>query len=94
MITTSHTAASRELTRRTILLQLESASPISLSIDTLHNGLTLGGIVLDRATVLKELDYLQGSELITSEPSELSAGLSRYKLNHAGRSYLEREHLI
>ncbi len=75
--------------RRTILLQLEAASPASLPRSTILVGLETAGFCMDLKELSSELDYLAQKGMITLSRSALSAGELRAKLSADGRDYLE-----
>lgn len=83
----------RQLFRHAILLQLEAASPASLPLETVREGLRLAGHDADEATLVKELGYLEEKGLIASRRPEISHDLPRYRLTATGRDYLEGQGL-
>lgn len=85
--------AERLLSRNAILLQLESALPATLPLETLRQGIRLSGHSLSAPELAKELDYLIGKNLVESTPSLLSQAHLRYHLTPAGRDYLESQGL-
>ena len=80
-----------ELIRRTLLLQLEAAYPVSLPPKTLHQGIQLAGITMDKNELLKELEYLLDKGFITLTQNELCPQHKRYKLSTKGIDFLENE---
>lgn len=79
----------RELLRNAILLQLESASPVTLARTTLRQGIHALGHEVEETALRKELHYLEDKELLSRTRSQVSRGLERYRLTAAGRDYLE-----
>jgi len=83
-----------EVLRRGLLLQLEAAAPVSLSLETLSLGVRTGGFSLSAQAVSAQLDYLVGKNLAEAGNDALSTAHTRWKLTSSGRDYLERNHLI
>lgn len=84
-----------ELFRHAILLQLESASPRSLPIETLKQGIHLAGFEgLSKQGLHKHLAYLVDKGLLEEELSFLSPANKRYRINAKGQDYLSIHHLI
>jgi len=77
--------------RLAILLQLNSARPVSLSESALADGLKIAGLFRGQKNLLSELDYLEMKKFIESSFNELSKSFKRYKLTLAGIEYLENE---
>ena len=80
-----------ELIRQTLLLQLEAAYPVSLPIKTLQQGIQLAGLMVNKNTLLKELEYLLDKGFITLTQNELCPQQKRYKLSTKGVDFLENE---
>ena len=80
-----------ELIRQTLLVQLEAAYPISLPQKTLHQGIQLAGIVIDKNDLIKELEYLVDKGFIVLTQNELCPQQMRYKLSTKGIDFLENE---
>lgn len=80
-----------ELIRRTILLQLEAAYPISLPMETLFQGLQLSGLEVDFRALVKEIAYLQDRGFLLQTCSDLCPQSHRYKLATKGIDFLENE---
>ena len=84
-----------ELFRHVILLQLASASPRSLPVDTLKQGAHLAGFEeLSKHSLHKDLAYLVDKGLLSEEPSFLSPANKRYRINAKGQDYLSTHNLI
>lgn len=84
-----------ELFRHVILLQLESASPRSLPLETLKQGVHLAGFEeLSKQSLHKDLAYLVDKGLLEEELSLLSPANKRYRINAKGQDYLSINHLI
>lgn len=83
----------KELFRHSILLQLEAASPSSLPLVTLWQGIKARGFRVHSEEIEKDLGYLVGKGLVVETRGELSRGLARYELSAAGRDYLEERGL-
>lgn len=85
----------KALLRQGLLLQLEAASPVSLPITTLAQGVRLAGFA-DRldTEVRADLDYLVDKGLAIESTNEISAGLKRWKLTAEGREFLEGKGLV
>lgn len=81
------------LFRNAILLQLESALPASLPLQTLHQGMRLAGHDCPPRILERELDYLVGKHCVCVESSALAHGYTRYRLTAMGRDYLESQGL-
>lgn len=77
------------LIRRSILLQLEAASPATLPVPTILCGLRLSGFDMDEKNLLAHLDYLEQKNMLKKIHSPISAAHIRVKLSADGRDYLE-----
>ena len=85
----------RTLIRNAILQDLEAASPISLPLTTLEQGLRVAhAISATSAQIEKHLSYLVEKGFVEVTASAVSAGDKRYKLTASGREYLESEGLV
>lgn len=82
------------LLRHALLLQLAASTPVALPESTLAEGLRIAGYNTLENELRGHLIYLEEKGCINQLPSELSAGLRRYRISAAGRDYLEREALI
>ncbi len=97
MTTQNHPNTSRqqELFRHLILLQLESASPRSLPIETLKQGIHLAGFEeLPKQSLEKDLAYLADKGFIEEESPLLAPATKRYRLKAQGQDYLETHKLV
>lgn len=77
------------LFRRSLLIQLEAASPASLPLPTLLAGAKLAGFEFDESDIASALEYLRGKNLVEISRSKISAAHVRAKLSPDGRDYLE-----
>lgn len=85
----------QELFRHLLLLQLESASPRSLPLETLKQGVHLAGFEgFSKQSLEKELTYLKDKGLIEEESPLLAPGAKRYRLKAQGQDYLETHKLL
>ena len=80
-----------EFVRRTLLLQLESAYPVSLPIETLKQGVFLHGLPANRRLLEKELAYLQDKGFVLRLSNDICPQAYRYKLSAQGIDFLENE---
>jgi|GEM_PF-3946103 len=78
-------------TRLAILLQLNSARPVSLTESALEEGLKIAELFRGQKNLLAELDFLELKNFIESFSNELSQSSKRYKLTLTGVEYLEKE---
>lgn len=77
------------LFRRSLLIQLEAASPASLPLPTLSAGARLAGFEFDEPDIAAALEYLREKKLVEISRSKISAAHIRAKLSAEGRDYLE-----
>ena len=77
------------LFRRSLLMQLEAASPASLPLPTLSAGAKLAGFEFEEGDIAAVLEYLRGKNLAEISRSKISAAHIRAKLSPDGRDYLE-----
>lgn len=85
----------QELFRHLILLQLESASPRSLPLETLKQGIHLAGFEeLPKHNLEKDLAYLADKGFIEEESPLLAPSTKRYRLKAQGQDYLETHKLL
>lgn len=89
----SQQSSQKQLLRQAILIQLEAASPASLPLDTLLQGINLAGHNVSTTQLLKDLQYLEEKSLINTKPQTLSPGELRYSLSATGRDLLETQGL-
>ncbi|MFI3291737.1 MAG: hypothetical protein R3Y46_07665 [Opitutales bacterium] len=78
------------LLRTAILLQLQAASPIAISMKTILCGLKLAGFDIDETQLLKHLDYLEKKGFVLAKREEISQGDLRYSLSLVAMEYLEQ----
>ena len=74
---------------RSVLMQLEAASPASLPVETLMLGLSAAGLCVGERDLLKAIDYLAQKNMLELARSSISAAHVRAKLTAAGRDFLE-----
>lgn len=77
------------LFRRSILLQLDVAYPVSLSIETISTGLKIAGFDFSENELLSSLHYLSEKGLLSLQISKISAEHKRAKLSALGKEYIE-----
>ena len=77
------------LFRRAILLQLDMAYPVSLSLDTISMGLKISGFNFEEKDFLSSLYYLSEKGLLDLQCSKISAEHKRAKLSAKGKEYIE-----
>lgn len=78
-----------ESIRHHILVQLETAYPLTLPLETLYQGLRLAGLKCNHEEILKQLEYLIDKGFILKITNELCPHNKRYKLSTKGVDYLE-----
>ena len=76
-----------ELLHQNILLQLDAASPASLTLDTILKGIHVSSTQVSAEQVEKALNDLQGKALIEIQTGVLNASIKRYKLSPLGQHH-------
>ena len=77
------------LLRNAILLQLDTAAPASLPLDTILHGLRLAGYNLTQQSLAKEIAYLADKHFLYHSPHPLSPHAARFTISANGRDYLQ-----
>ncbi len=76
-----------------LLVQLERAQPLALSLEWLMRGATLSGSRANKRDIEHELAALQTKGYVVCELNCMHLGLTRYRIGAEGLRYLESENL-
>jgi hypothetical protein len=86
-------AASRELFRQCLLVQLNQAAPYAVPTGLLKVAAITGGFQVSDQELGAELDYLQGKRLAAEDDKLISPENKRWKITADGRDYLAKQGL-
>jgi Fe2+ or Zn2+ uptake regulation protein len=76
-----------ELLHQNILLQLDAASPASLTLDIILKGIHVSSTQVSAEQVEKALNTLREKGLIEIQAGALNASIKRYKLSPLGQHH-------
>jgi hypothetical protein len=86
-------AASRELFRQCLLMQLEQAKPYAVPVSVLRVGAVAGGFRVEPAEIEAELGYLKDKGLARESAKLISPENKRWEITATGRDQLAQEGL-
>jgi len=81
-------AASRELLRQNLLVQLNAVTPAALRVPALQVGAMAGGFDVLQAELAGELAYLADKKLVSTVEKPVSPENKHWRITADGRDYL------